>query len=231
MDKQATARTDSSSDLLLSSINNEPYDIDTAWEWKEKPRWYRSNLRGTWSTIAFIAAIIALATIVAVQSLQFSTRDTAAAIRPLESAGCGNTSAEASALGCVFDYMNFSWEPAECYYPELDAKYSAMLREDGPVQWWADANLTQPIPDDPEILKTHDSVYTERRFHYKHCIYDQELLHLSYDQGIPLPGLMSHAHTLHCAEVLENAIRHDNGEKLLIENAVTWHVPCVWPRL
>ncbi|KAK5989593.1 hypothetical protein PT974_07847 [Cladobotryum mycophilum] len=230
MGEKAATRRDSSGERLLSSISEESQDGDSIAMWKERTPWYRSShLR-----MQLIAGciILALATTVVIQSVRLAKRHPATIIdtEPGQSGRCGFNPTEAIARGCVFDYMNFSWQPPECYDPDLDKKHSDMMRKERPVQWWADANFTKPLPDDADVLKMYTEVWTERRFHYKHCMYGWEILHLSYNDGRPLPDLMTHHHSLHCAMVLDKAIREDDGTELLIEHAVTWYSSCVWPR-
>ncbi|RFU77148.1 hypothetical protein TARUN_5130 [Trichoderma arundinaceum] len=229
MGREAEKTTDPSGERLLNSIDEESRDGDIAL-WKERTPWYRSKgLR-----LPFIGGLIilALGITVIIQSVRLSKRHpaTVTGFKPGESGRCGVNSTEAIARGCVFDYMNFSWQPPECYDAELDEKHSARMRKDGPIKWWADANLTQPIPDDAEVLKMYTEVWTERRFHYKHCMYSWDILHLSYEDGRPIPDLMSREHSMHCAMVLDRAIREDDGTELLIEHAVTWYSACIWPR-
>ncbi|KAK4063429.1 uncharacterized protein Triagg1_9449 [Trichoderma aggressivum f. europaeum] len=230
MDKKTEKRPGPSGERLLKSFDEESRDNDSVTLWKEKTPWYRSgHLR-----ILFIGGLIILALGITdiIQFVKLSKRHPATVVtfEPGESGRCGTNATEAIARGCVFDYMNFSWQPPECYDPELDAKHSAMMRKDGPIKWWADVNLTQPLPDDADVLKMYTEVWSERRFHYKHCMYSWEILHLSYDDGRPIPDLMTHEHSLHCAMVLDRAIREDDGTELLLEHAATWYSACVWPR-
>ncbi|KAK7424186.1 hypothetical protein QQZ08_008674 [Neonectria magnoliae] len=250
MDKHATPRPDPSSELLLSSVDAESHESERIALWKKKRRWYNSSLLRSQLITTYV--IIALGTTVLVQSILLAQRDptsvpctgdaasapahTKAAngvthlSGPSNSTACGTNANEAMALGCIFDYMNFSWQPKECYYPDLDQKHSDLMRKEAPVRWWADANLTMPLPDDADVLKMYEEVWIERRFHYKHCMYSWDLLHYSYDTGKPLPDLMSYKHSLHCAHVLDKAIQKDTGGELLIEHAVTWYSGCVWPK-
>ncbi|KAL7939931.1 hypothetical protein V8C42DRAFT_339104 [Trichoderma barbatum] len=230
MGREADKKTETSGEWLLNSIDEESRDGDPVTLWKEKTPWYRSSrLR-----ILFIGGLIilALGITVIIQSIKLSKRHppTVTGFEPGESGRCGFNATEAIARGCVFDYMNFSWQPPECYDSALDEKHATMMRKDGPIKWWADANLTQPLPDDANILKMYTEVWTERKFHYKHCMYSWDILHLSYDDGRPIPDLMSREHSMHCAMVLDRAIREDNGTELLIEHAVTWYSACIWPR-
>ncbi|EHK21990.1 uncharacterized protein TRIVIDRAFT_53560 [Trichoderma virens Gv29-8] len=230
MGREAEKKPDPSGERLLNSIDEESRDGDSVTLWKEATPWYRSSrLR-----IPFIGGLIilALGITVIIQSVKLSKRHpaTVTGFDPGQSGRCGFNSTEAIARGCVFDYMNFSWQPPECYDPELDEKHATMMRKDGPIRWWADANLTKPIPDDANILKMYTEVWTERKFHYKHCLYSWEILHLSYNDGRPIPDLMSHEHSLHCAMILDKAIRVDDGTELLLEHAVTWYSACIWPR-
>ncbi len=108
---------------------------------------------------------------------------------------------------CVRLY-ELSWQPPECYDADLDKKHSEKMRKERPVQWWADANLTMPLPDDAEVLKMYGEVGRKRRrYHYKHCMYGWDILHASYDDGRPIPDLMSRNHSMHCAMTLDRAIR------------------------
>ena len=230
MKEESTTVPDPSSERLLDSIEDEYHRDDYPLSQKQRACWCPTSLLSTQTIAALI--IVALLVTILEQSIQLSTNSTTLPIsmKLNRSSGCGTNVDEAIAHGCVFDYMNFSWQPPECYYPDLDEKYAAMMREDGPMRWWADADLTEPIPDDRDVLKMYYQVWTERRFHYKHCLYGWDLLHFSYDNRVPLPDLMTRNHSRHCAHVLDKAIKHDDGKELSIEHAVTWFSGCVWPR-
>ena len=231
MGKTDVDRPNSPGERLLNSFEGESFDSDSIAVWKEKSPWYRlGHLTIRWTAGV---TVLVLASIVLMQSIQLSKHHlaTVTGFEPGLSGRCGKNSTEAIARGCVFDYMNFSWQPPECYDRELDKKHSDKMRKERPVQWWADANLTQPIPDDANVLKMYTEVWTERRFHYKHCMYGWESLHLSYEDGRPIPDLMTHHHSVHCAMVLDRAIREDDGTEMLVEHAVTWYSACIWPRV
>ncbi|KAI6484675.1 hypothetical protein MCOR14_006043 [Pyricularia oryzae] len=216
-------------DGLLSSFRDDSLSEDAPTLWEQKLPWYRSKYRRPLAVAGCLIALLGGAVII--QAVQLS-RHHAATVTGFEagkSGRCGFTATEAMEKGCVFDYMNFSWQPAECYDPELDKEHAARMRAERPVRWWADANLTMPLPDDKEVLKMYGEVWVERRFHYKHCMYSWDSLHLSYEDGRPIPDLQTVHHSRHCAHTLDKAIKVDNGTEVLIEHAVTWFSACVWP--
>ncbi|KAI9147088.1 hypothetical protein HJFPF1_13120 [Paramyrothecium foliicola] len=231
MSKVDAPNQDESGQQLLSSMERESQDSDSTMLWKERSPWYRSSHLKKQVFVGLV--ILSLVITIGIQSLKLSKHHPATTTghKPGESGRCGFNATEAIARGCVFDYMNFAWQPPECYDAELDKKHADKMRQERPARWWADANLTMELPDDAEVLKMYGEVWVERRYHYKHCMYGWEILHLSYDDGRPIPDLMTHHHSLHCAMILDKAIREDDGTELLIEHAVTWYSACNWPRM
>ncbi|RMZ72441.1 Major facilitator superfamily transporter [Pyrenophora seminiperda CCB06] len=70
---------------------------------------------------------------------------------------CGNSPAEASAAGCVFDLMTVSWLPLECYDGELTTQFM----EEGPWNFYL-SNSTRPeaLPEESSLATYH---------HTEHC--------------------------------------------------------------
>ena len=114
---------------------------------------------------------------------------------------CGNSTAEARALGCVFDPLVNLWVPAPCIDNELNEDYKRR------VDWRGF--------DDPEGKKELDleamservdpfHYYTTIREHAVHCAYVWRKQHQGYLKGgMYLDGnSASLQHTKHCADML-----------------------------
>lgn len=115
--------------------------------------------------------------------------------------GCGNSPAEAKALGCIFDPMNWHWTRPECFYKEGSEHSQA----NGPWSYYRDANFTEQmfLPDE-EAMSTERLMYTEHSWHVQHCVYALESLHRAamMDKWIPEEAA-SWPHTLHCMAVFQ----------------------------
>ena len=122
---------------------------------------------------------------------------------------CGKSPEEAEAAGCVFDLMTVSWLPLECYDGELTTQFM----EEGPWDFYL-SNSTRPealpeervkIPSVEAISKTTELMWTDRRFHVLHCIYNWKMMHRAIERGWKMESsLATYHHTEHCASTLAN---------------------------
>jgi hypothetical protein len=113
---------------------------------------------------------------------------------------CGSTPEEATALGCTFNVLNYSWQPPECFDEEIFNRYWEKAQERGGLKWYADSNLTKELPQDIEVLKHTPHVWTNHRFHVMHCMYTWELLHHGLTLNRPVVETVAEfTHTMHCA--------------------------------
>ncbi|KXT09244.1 hypothetical protein AC579_6774 [Pseudocercospora musae] len=131
---------------------------------------------------------------------------------------CGSNPAEAQALGCVFDIMNFAWTHPHCYDEPLASEYLSS----GPWQWYADAEHSQPLIQDPNVLGTVEleldqfgleTAWTSLEYHINHCLYMWRLMHQAATgaKGTIEP-IFGYNHTVHCAGFIRDNWAH-GGEK------------------
>ncbi|MCJ1444135.1 MAG: hypothetical protein MMC23_004636 [Stictis urceolatum] len=141
--------------------------------------------------------------------------------------GCGNSSAEARAAGCVFDIMNFSWQHPECFDRELSERYLKRVEQHGPLKWYKDANKTIEVPNDIEVLQDYIVLWGEHRYHNMHCLYGWELLHKGIaEKRSVIEFLVDVEHTEHCTKVV--GYEADSVMQASIDTDVlTWFNPCV----
>lgn len=148
--------------------------------------------------------VVSVTTIVTISFLLFTTL----AARRKNSSDiyinhCGSTPDEALALGCKFDVLNYSWQPAECFDEEIYNKYWEKSQEHGPLKWYADSSFTKELPQDIELLMHTPFVWVEHRFHVMHCMYTWELMHHGLILNKPVAEWVSNfSHTMHCTHTV-----------------------------
>jgi hypothetical protein len=134
---------------------------------------------------------------------------------------CGSTGEEALALGCKFDVINYSWQPAACFDEEVYNRYwekwTLEYQNGRPFKMYTDPGFTQELPSlDLKLLMRTPLVWAEHRVHILHCMYAWELMHHALTLGRPLPAwLASFNHTRHCTETVlqEDWTEHDTTIK------------------
>ncbi|KAK0717283.1 hypothetical protein B0T26DRAFT_675613 [Lasiosphaeria miniovina] len=123
---------------------------------------------------------------------------------------CGNSTAEARALGCTFDVLAFMWVPAPCFDRETTEAYQKAVN-------WHGYN----DPDGREVLDLETmsertapgKYYTSAREHAVHCAFAWQKQHRGYLRGGG--GLYiddnsaGYHHTRHCSEVLMKTADRD----------------------
>jgi hypothetical protein len=114
---------------------------------------------------------------------------------------CGNSTAEAEALGCQFDPLSFLWLPAPC----LDLK--STLEYQKRVNWHGyddDQGSRQLSLQEMAARVGPEPYYTTAREHVVHCAYMWMRMHQKYlAGGFGLDdNARSFVHTQHCAEML-----------------------------
>ncbi|KAH3985010.1 hypothetical protein HBI24_128330 [Parastagonospora nodorum] len=155
-----------------------------------------------------LAVGLTLLTLLSLQTLYTKSHTSNALVIPK----CGPTPAEAKAQGCVFNPINFSWLPPDCYDKELfDEMLEEEMKRAGPWKWYLAPNFTQEIPQDWEDLSTHTHVWTEHRYHVLHCLGTWRTLHRSVmEGGLGLvPSFIEYGHTMHCAQFIGKAAVSD----------------------
>lgn len=83
---------------------------------------------------------------------------------------CGNTTAEAVALGCTFDQLSLSWMPNQCPRDDVDN----FLDRLGPDEWkfYYDQKHTAEIDSVETLSMLEDHYYYMRaELHAQHCLY------------------------------------------------------------
>jgi hypothetical protein len=112
---------------------------------------------------------------------------------------CGTTPDEARARGCIYEPMQRSWIPPECYFPEPADEYDVFRDR----VWYDDAWLT--IPSSVESLESGDTTLTYTRYwHDEHCAYVLRKMALAVHLGKKMinsiPANIHHAN--HCAKAI-----------------------------
>ena len=120
---------------------------------------------------------------------------------------CGNSSAEARALGCTFDQLTWSWYPPSCPHYANDEFVQA-------EEWkfYMDKYGRQEASkeDWERAMNNELQLHGERREHITHCVY----LMLSVGQvlrdGTPYAKkLVNYEHLDHCAKMMLKSLRKD----------------------
>lgn len=112
--------------------------------------------------------------------------------------GCGNSSTEAQAEGCIFDTMSFAWVRRPCYDAELTADFFV---QNPWVRYYQDDNGT--VEADPEKLKLgmYPELMITWRYHLTHCMWMWTKMHRAMMGNRPLDSYAaSMDHTHHCTD-------------------------------
>jgi hypothetical protein len=121
---------------------------------------------------------------------------------------CGNSTAEARALGCTYDPLSVVWIPEPCFDKEMTEAYQKAGNWIGSNDWQGIEML------DLEAMSERvapSGYFTSARDHVVHCAYSWLRQHRGYLRG----GLyldddsLDFSHTQHCAEVLIHALDLD----------------------
>lgn len=83
--------------------------------------------------------------------------------------GCGNSTADASAAGCRFDVMSYTWVHPRCFDQEL--MYDFLGAADW--AWYADEDAAQPLPLADVAQGQREYVYVTWRYYTTHCTYSE----------------------------------------------------------
>ncbi|KAI1290546.1 hypothetical protein F5Y03DRAFT_378286 [Xylaria venustula] len=121
---------------------------------------------------------------------------------------CGNSTAEAKAMGCRFDLAATSWAPEHCIDRELLEEFERRGEgPDGRWQWYADPQYTMEVTrKEIEELGDHRGtvIYTTLGWHKAHCFYYWQKLQRAPTTGVRLGGRYNNeGHTNHCGRVLQ----------------------------
>ncbi|ETS83864.1 hypothetical protein PFICI_05740 [Pestalotiopsis fici W106-1] len=121
---------------------------------------------------------------------------------------CGNSTAEARALGCVYDPLSVVWIPEPCFDKEITEAYQEAADWVGSNDWQGKEMLDLDAMSERVAPLGY---FTSIRDHVVHCAYAWLRQHRGYLRG----GLyldddsLEFSHTQHCAEVLVRALDLD----------------------
>ncbi|KAJ6437209.1 calcineurin-like phosphoesterase [Purpureocillium lavendulum] len=126
---------------------------------------------------------------------------------------CGDSVAEAKAMGCAYDDMAPAWLPPHCIDKELKREWDKSGDgPDGRWQYWADSNHTQEMTVE-EVSLLADTpgkyFYTTPRWHIMHCSFYWRKEHRSKSTGVTIEGRYdSERHVKHCGHMFQNPPDH-----------------------
>lgn len=127
--------------------------------------------------------------------------------------GCGSNSTAARSNGCQFDVMLTAWIHADCFDEELLESYLAAHN----YTWYADSNLSVPVPDEVVRAGDHFRVYVEPAFHYVHCAYMWEMQMRAWHGGRAIEHrIWELDHTVHCGKLLVEHVLPHNYTRLTV---------------
>lgn len=171
----------------LSDKLNQPTARKLSFDWYAR----RKSL-----SIGSLLAIIAIAGLV-LFSLHPGYKDRRPA--PPSSAHCGNSSAEAAAIGCAFDIMSFTWSRRACFDEELMLEFLAARN----WTWWLTADGEQEVDMETVAWGIHSHLFVSWEYHLFHCTYMWKKMHRALVKRAPLDTyILDEEHTAHCGHML-----------------------------
>jgi hypothetical protein len=125
----------------------------------------------------------------------------------VETSQCGNTTAEARALGCSYDLLSATWWPAACEDQSTAREFEEWLRSPKRVRPWPfyrDKNGTQHLETLEELSEmAGKDIWTTQEFHTGHCMLWWKRLHKSMEGRIATNiWAGEYHHTAHCSSLL-----------------------------
>ncbi|PHH78510.1 hypothetical protein CDD82_3019 [Ophiocordyceps australis] len=209
----------------LLSTDSESLDLDAVGMWSRRRRWSRASLLIVPVILSLLTAIV----LVAVTSTNVANMNTILAqmetkSRPTgpsvvsssvktptgdELGHCGDTVAEARALGCIFDPMSWAWQRPECYNADLVADFLA--RMDWRFYYSNNTLPSEQVPRQVWLSGDNPKLYTSRAWHAFHCTYSWRKLHEAFRSKKPMDNdILKLQHTMHC----DTVFLHDLDPKL-----------------
>ncbi|TVY17592.1 hypothetical protein LARI1_G005527 [Lachnellula arida] len=130
---------------------------------------------------------------------------------PRRSCACGSSTAEAIALGCVYDSLSPAWMQPYCQDASLTAEFETL--GDGPNGTWeyyADRNHTQELSM-PEVMALADDpaarFHVSWEWHVVHCYMYWIKQFRAQTTGVVVEARFDNeGHIRHCAEVFQNRV-------------------------
>lgn len=80
---------------------------------------------------------------------------------------CGNSTQDATAAGCRFDVMSYTWVHPNCFDQEL--MYEFLGESDW--HWYTDEDSTESLTLDDVTRGQHEYVYVTWKYYITHCTY------------------------------------------------------------
>ncbi|KAG5926710.1 hypothetical protein E4U42_003011 [Claviceps africana] len=126
---------------------------------------------------------------------------------PPASCSCGNSTAQARALGCKYDSLAAAWLPPHCRDDDLTAEFERSgPGRDGRWTYWRDPAHTHEIGLD-ELAEMGDNrtfrFYMTRRWHVVHCMFYWRKEHRARFNGKRVePRSDNEGHINHCSKVI-----------------------------
>jgi hypothetical protein len=118
---------------------------------------------------------------------------------------CGNSSAEARALGCRFNQLTWAWLPPDC---PMYANDQFMAAEEW--VYWEDLERTKAVGEEvwDEVLDGERMIFAELREHATHCVYYFLSASQVIRDGTPYyDKMVNYDHHEHCANMLLGLLR------------------------
>ncbi|RDW59543.1 hypothetical protein BP6252_12630 [Coleophoma cylindrospora] len=123
----------------------------------------------------------------------------------LQSCFCGNSIAEAEALGCVYDTVSVHWLPPHCHDAEVTKEFNhAGPGPDGQWYYYTDKEGTGlfTIEDLGSMFHTNGSFWVTHEWHIAHCTYLWRKQSRSRSTGITFEKVWdTPGHIAHCEKM------------------------------
>lgn len=114
---------------------------------------------------------------------------------------CGNSSAEARALGCIFDLGLVGYVPAPCFEADLNQRFM-----DWGWRFFEDQDGTKEVSLEriEESAGTREPFWAQHGYHITHCELAWERMHRALQGGKRLTThMLNLEHTRHCGMMTE----------------------------
>jgi hypothetical protein len=141
--------------------------------------------------------------------------------------GTSNTTAEAKALGCVFEPLYTNWTPRQCHVESAAAEYRKWLHEPGrkmgSFPYFYDSEGTRRVGGEEEFSEAVHKIvlWTTEEEHWVHCLYSIRYYYaVAASKGrLRMNGLYgSQDHVDHCFNKLYDRLMAGNREEPEILN-------------
>lgn len=131
---------------------------------------------------------------------------------PRTTVSCGNSTAEAEALGCTLDPVTACWLHRDC--PHDFGDVFATFNDGNPFTFYYDEKGTRPVKNYREVGQNKQGFYfTSTRAHLAHCLYLLRRGHDVHMRGDRLDTLLADMeHVDHCTDFLANWLRRPDPE-------------------